>query len=124
RRLASVSLDSTVKLWDPSTGKNVLTVEAFANPQAVAFSPDGRRLVATGRLSAGIGQDVSTLLTVTGPSAGRGGAEGPTVWDATPLTDAPTPEERRLVQLGERLLEPISFAGFYVDRKLTLQEAL
>jgi hypothetical protein len=49
RRLVSASDDGTVKLWDVSTGEELLTFRgqrevAFTS---VAFSPDGRRLLAS-----------------------------------------------------------------------------
>lgn len=63
QRLASASNDCTVKIWDVSTGHEALTlrghlighVEAVniqghqTGVTAVAFSPDGRRLVSVGR---------------------------------------------------------------------------
>src|SRR5262249_31842362 len=44
KRLASTG-DSTVKIWDPSSGHEILSLRAHINPpQTVAFSRDGRRL--------------------------------------------------------------------------------
>jgi WD40 repeat protein len=48
-RVASASTDGTVRVWDPRTGHEELTLE-LAVPQAasdVEFSPDGKRLVTT-----------------------------------------------------------------------------
>ncbi|MFO0949691.1 MAG: PQQ-binding-like beta-propeller repeat protein, partial [Isosphaeraceae bacterium] len=45
-RLASGGMDRTVKLWDASTGDEVLTLRAHAPVLGVAFSPDGDRLAA------------------------------------------------------------------------------
>jgi WD40 repeat protein len=54
RRLASVSPDRPVQLWDTVTGSEILTLtDTPSNAMCVAFSPDGRRLVlsaADGRL--------------------------------------------------------------------------
>jgi hypothetical protein len=45
QRLASGSDDRTVKLWDPRTGQDVLTLQGHADGvSSVAFSPDGQRL--------------------------------------------------------------------------------
>ena len=45
RRLATGSLDNTIKLWDTTTGEEVLTLRGHtAGVLGVAFSPDGRRL--------------------------------------------------------------------------------
>ena len=45
--IASGSTDKTVKLWNPSTGSVVRTIEAVGDQvNAVAFSPDGKTLAA------------------------------------------------------------------------------
>ena len=45
RRLATGSLDFTIKLWDTTTGEEVFTLRGHtAGVLRVAFSPDGRRL--------------------------------------------------------------------------------
>jgi WD40 repeat protein/Tfp pilus assembly protein PilF len=46
RRLATSSNDWTVKLWDAESGEEVLTLRMDDRPRGLAFSPDGRRLVA------------------------------------------------------------------------------
>ena len=41
--------DQTVKLWDAVSGRELLTLDGNAGPiSSVAFSPDGRRIVAGG----------------------------------------------------------------------------
>ena len=65
KRLASASMDQTVKLWDTATGLEVLTLRGHKGPlSAVAFSPDGEHL-ATG------GDDRVIRI-----------------WDATPLAES------------------------------------
>jgi WD40 repeat protein len=45
RRLAVASWDSTVRLWEPRTGREVLTLRGYMSPvYGVAFSPDGHLL--------------------------------------------------------------------------------
>jgi WD40 repeat protein/tRNA A-37 threonylcarbamoyl transferase component Bud32 len=48
RRLASASLDGTVKLWDPATGQLIRTFRSSAEVLAVVFHPDGTRLASAG----------------------------------------------------------------------------
>jgi hypothetical protein len=62
RRLASASLDGTIKIWDLETGQDVLTLHGHPEVFALAFSPDGRRLASGG--------NDNTIR----------------IWDATPLS--------------------------------------
>jgi WD40 repeat protein len=49
RRLATSSLDHTVKLWDPADGREVHTLRGHSDwVRGVAFSPDGSRLASAG----------------------------------------------------------------------------
>ena len=49
KRLLSVSLDQTAKLWDPTTGELVLTLTGHSDRvQGAAFTPDGRRMLTCG----------------------------------------------------------------------------
>ena len=67
RRLVSASYDTTVRVWDPVTGQEALTLRDHTRGVlAVAFSPDGRHLASAG--------------FAKGDAAVR-------VWNATPLTD-------------------------------------
>jgi WD40 repeat protein len=45
-RLATASLDKTVKVWDIRTGTPLLDLKHSAPVGSVAFSPDGTRLAA------------------------------------------------------------------------------
>jgi hypothetical protein len=46
RRIVSGSRDNTLKLWDATTGQEILTLKRPSQPvMSVAFSPDGRRIV-------------------------------------------------------------------------------
>ena len=69
RRLASASFDHKVKIWDPSTGQETLTLHGHTDTAiAVAFSPDGQRLA----------------------SASEDGTIR--IWDASPIEDPPARE--------------------------------
>ena len=45
KRLASASVDQTVKVWDATSGQEMLTLKGHTGAvMSVAFSPDGKRL--------------------------------------------------------------------------------
>jgi WD40 repeat protein len=45
KRLASGSLDNTIKVWDAASGQEILTLRGHTlNVQSVSWSPDGMRL--------------------------------------------------------------------------------
>jgi WD40 repeat protein len=49
KTLASASLDKTIKLWDDSTGEEVLTLRGHSGEVlGLAISPDGRQIATTG----------------------------------------------------------------------------
>src|SRR5205823_3053241 len=49
RRLASGSVDQTVKVWDVASGQEALTLRGHRLPvRGVVFSPDGHRLFSCG----------------------------------------------------------------------------
>ena len=47
KRIVTGSEDKTAKIWDATTGAEMLTLKVHANVDSVAFSPDGKR-IATG----------------------------------------------------------------------------
>jgi WD40 repeat protein len=52
KRIASSSLDETVKIWDATTGVNILTFRGQSlQAQAISWSPDGVYMASTGGLS-------------------------------------------------------------------------
>jgi eukaryotic-like serine/threonine-protein kinase len=65
KRLASASVDQTVKLWDAATGLEALTLRGHSGSvNSVAFSPDGKRLA-----SASVDQTVKLWDAATGREA-------------------------------------------------------
>jgi WD40 repeat protein len=49
KRLATAGKDHTIKVWDPDTGREVLTLKGHRDwVSAVVFSPDGKRLASGG----------------------------------------------------------------------------
>jgi hypothetical protein len=81
KRLASASLDQTVKVWDAQTGKEVLTLKGHTLwVHSVSFSPDGKHMAtASGELGkpgevkvwdGQTGQEVLTLEGHTEPVLG------------------------------------------------------
>ena len=71
KRLATASVDQTVKVWDTTTGQETLTLKGHTGVVAsVAFSPDGKRLT-----SASADQTVK-------------------LWDAQPCSQESTPEAK------------------------------
>jgi hypothetical protein len=109
KRLASASLDQTVKVWDAATGQESLTLKGHAaQVESVAFSPDGQRLASGGGdydkgevkvWDAATGQELLTLKghtsMVNSVAFSRDGqrlASASTdktvkVWDVTPLAE-------------------------------------
>jgi RNA polymerase sigma factor (sigma-70 family) len=50
KRVATASMDGTVRLWDPATGAERQRLDHGQDaPYTVAFSPDGKRLVSAGK---------------------------------------------------------------------------
>jgi len=70
RRLATASVDSTARLWDPATGEHLRTLTGHhSTVLGVAFSPDGRRLATASVDKTARLWDPATgkhLLTLTG----------------------------------------------------------
>ena len=48
-RIATSSMDQTIKLWDSSTGEEVFTLRGHTGGVlGIAISPDGRQIASTG----------------------------------------------------------------------------
>ena len=101
KRIASGSRDKTVKVWDATSGQEMLTLRGHTAAFRVAFSPDGKR-IASGSgdgtvkvWDATSGQETLTLKGHTGPVSSvafspdgkriaSGDGDGTLkVWDAT-----------------------------------------
>lgn len=48
-RIASVSHDRSIRIWEAATGRPLLTIQPDEVPVTCAFSPDGRRLVSASK---------------------------------------------------------------------------
>jgi len=74
KRIATGGMDQTARVWDASSGKNLLTLSGHtASVLALAFSPDGSRLVTGGHDATARIWDIADgatagkeLLTLTG----------------------------------------------------------
>ena len=60
--LASTSDDKTIKIWDVATHALIRTMKVPEHVQAVAFSPDDKRLMTGGRDKPLIGEFLQTIL--------------------------------------------------------------
>ncbi|MBL9088843.1 MAG: hypothetical protein JNM10_17020, partial [Planctomycetia bacterium] len=54
RRLATLSLDRTLRVWDLAEGTSVSLRQNETNPWAIALSPDGAQVVVAGRFNGGV----------------------------------------------------------------------
>jgi len=71
KRLASTSDDQTVKIWDATSGQEMLTLKGHSGPvTSVVFSRDGNRLITA--------SDDQTVK----------------LWDATPRSPAVIPDAK------------------------------
>ncbi len=128
KRLASASYDTTVKLWDAASGREVLALNGHSRiVYSVAFSPDGKRLataswddtvklwdVVTGREVLTLQGNIEGLRSVAFSPDGKRLASA--AWDKTAvkLWDAATGQEVLTLQ-GQT--EPVNSVAFSPDGK-------
>jgi tetratricopeptide (TPR) repeat protein len=92
KRLASGSEDGTVKIWDGSTGKQVISLEGHDGPvMSVTFSHDGRRIASGSGDSTIKTWDSATGKELVRPLKGHVG----TVWSV-----AFSPDDQRLASVS------------------------
>ena len=104
RRLASASLDHSIRLWDAETGREIATLRGHTNwVEALSWSPDDRRLASgshdgTIKLwDAGTGREIRTIpewrrLPVLAVS-----------WSARTVAGSPVPTSGRGRRSGTRI---------------------
>ncbi len=98
--LASASSDATVRIWDPTTGRQIRVLRGHTKGvDFVAFNPDGKQVASSAGSftteskvwDVASGQELLTLKDRGGPVAfshgGKRLAVGGTILDARPLTD-------------------------------------
>ncbi len=97
-RLATGGLDGTARIWDATTGEQLLVLPGIAGLVAnVAFSPDGTRLLAGG------GDGTARVWDVTPTATSEGLGRGASPWGLD--TVAFSPDGTRLAVTGPWLRE-------------------
>lgn len=109
KRVVTASVDKTVKVWDATMGKEIVTLEGHSKSvESVCFSPNGKRIISTSRevpakiWDAKTGQEVLTIHEAAGPIAFSSG--GNRIVSGRPITIWNAETGKKILSIKEKAL--------------------